>query len=94
MFIFMSKYIKKNKNKIEMTYTEIVNKMIGEIRPAGDSGIDVERLDNLKSMCSLVNELITHIADVAKLKDSNEHSVSKAGNTASEFLVDLEDRFY
>ncbi len=71
-----------------MTHTEIVNKLIGPVMPAGDSSRDDERFENLKAMCELVNNLITQIDDVHyRNKDSYEFSVKRSADFAHDFLT-------
>lgn len=71
-----------------MTHTEIVNKLIGNIHPAGDASKDDERLENLKAMCELVNNLITQIDNVSyKYSDSYAYSEKRAGEYAHNFLT-------
>lgn len=71
-----------------MTNTEIVKKLVGNIQPEGASHIDSERLENLKAMCELVNELVTEIDAVAyENRDRNEFSVKKMADYASDFLT-------
>jgi len=72
-----------------MTHIEIVKKLIGEIRPVGDSCIDETRLKNLEQMCSLVGSLIYEIHSVSLNADSHEHSVSECGLYAKRFINKL-----
>jgi hypothetical protein len=70
-----------------MNYTEIVNKLIGDINPVGSSHVDSERLENLKRMCTLVNELVAQIDEVAtENHHRNEFSMKSAGEYAKDFL--------
>lgn len=70
-----------------MTHTEIVQKLIGSIHPAGDASIDEERLENLKAMCELVNNLITEIDDVSyRYRDSYALSEKRASDYANNYL--------
>ena len=39
-----------------MELIDIVNKLIGNIEPIGDTSVDEERFENLKSYCELINE--------------------------------------
>lgn len=71
----------------KMTLHEVVQKMIGPIRPVGDSNIDRERFENLKQLTELVDKLVTDIDDVAYyFKDRQEHSLKQASDFASNFL--------
>jgi len=74
------------------TNADVVRKLIGSIQPAGDTNIDDERLENLKAMCELVDNLIAEINDVAfRNKNRSEYSVKKMADYASEFLISLKD---
>lgn len=70
-----------------MDYTEIVNKLVGNIQPSGMSHIDRDRFENLKEMCILVNMLVIEIDNVACQKDRHEHSIKEMGEYASNFLT-------
>ncbi len=70
-----------------MTNTEIINKLIGKIRPIGESTEDKERLENLKTMCELVNDLVSQIDSVGyDFKDSPRYSEKIASQYAFKFL--------
>ena len=71
-----------------MTHREIVLILIGKIEPKGESNEDEKRFENLKTLCTLVNELIIDIDDMAyRNKDSYQHSVKKASDYAQNFLT-------
>lgn len=69
-----------------MTYTEITKKLIGEIRPVGETNTDKERFENLEAMCGLVQDLLGEIITVSLNKDRQEHSLKKAGEYAHNFI--------
>lgn len=72
-----------------MTNTEIVMKLIGQIKPVGMSHVDGERLDNLKELCSLVEALNAQIYNVANDHlHNNEHSIVLCQQYAKKFLID------
>lgn len=71
-----------------MTYTEIVKKLVGNIRPIGESNTDNERFGNLKDMCELVDDLIVEIDSVHYYnRNSHEASVKRAADYANDFLT-------
>lgn len=71
----------------KFTITEIIHKLIGPINPIGKANIDPERLENLKLLCSVVDELVNNIADIStKNRNSYEHSVKEIGEYASNFM--------
>jgi len=73
-----------------MTNTDVIKKLIGSIKPYGDSNIDKERLENLKNMCQLVEDLVEEIKYVAKEKDRHERSIKEMGIYAYNFLSTLQ----
>lgn len=74
-----------------MTYAEIVKKLIGNINPTDDSSRDGERLEHLKTMCDLVEDLIGEIRFVTRDKDAYESSVKEIGQFAFKFLSRLKE---
>lgn len=71
-----------------MTNTEIVKKLIGEVRPVGETNTDNQRFENLKNLCDLTNQLVSMIDDVSHLnKDRQEYSMKRAGEYAHGFLT-------
>lgn len=72
-----------------LTTKEIVETLIGKIRPVGETNTDTQRFENLKEMCELVNELVSEIDSVSyDFKDSYEHSVKKSSEYAKNFLTE------
>ena len=69
-----------------MEHLEIIEKLIGNVFPAGDASVDYERYDNLVVMCELVNALVTKIDNVAQERKSYEGTRKRAGEYASNFL--------
>jgi hypothetical protein len=69
-----------------MTIHEIVKKLIGEIRPVGETNTDNARFENLKQTCELVDELLHDIDGVIYYKDRVEYSMSRAGKYADAFF--------
>lgn len=72
-----------------MNYTEIIRKLIGETYPYGASEVDAQRLENLKEMCNLVDDLMVQIAEAATFADRHERSMKEIGKYASEYLTNL-----
>jgi hypothetical protein len=70
-----------------MTHTEIVKKLIGSIEPIGKSETDTKRLENLKQMCELVENLIIEIDTVAtRHENAYEYSVKDIAEYSRNFL--------
>ena len=71
-----------------MELIDIVNKLIGNIEPIGDTTIDCERFENLKAYCELINEMVRRIDDVVcSNRDSSLASVKRSNDYISDFLT-------
>lgn len=72
------------------TIVEIVNKLVGDINPAGESHIDEVRFENLKIMCEVTESLLHAIDNVAYVnKKKHEASCKKAGIYAHDFIYNF-----
>ena len=69
-----------------MEIKDVVDKLVGKIDPVGETNTDEKRLENLKTMCALVDSLVTDIWYVAQNKDRCEYSIKQAGIYAEKFL--------
>lgn len=69
-----------------MEIIDVVTKLIGPIVPLGCEARDPERLENLKTMCDLVEKLTDKISEVAD-QVSYEESVKRAQKYANDFLT-------
>lgn len=74
-----------------MEIKDVVNKLVGQISATGDSSRDGERLENLKTMCNLVEYLVGEIRFSARDKDAYENSVKGIGQHAQKFLDNLKE---
>ena len=72
-----------------MNIHEIVKKLVGEIRPIGDSRVDAERFENLKAMTELVDQLLSDIDNIIPCKNNYQASIKKAGEFADKFFSRL-----
>lgn len=68
---------------------KIIQKILGEIEPVGESNEDDKRLVNLKNTIDVVYRLISDIENVANDKDRVEYSIKKAGKIAYDFRNSL-----
>ena len=76
-----------------MEIEDVVKKLVGDIKPIGDSWKDSETFENLKVMCDLVNHLTGQIESVYESnKGDNQASVLKSANYAGKFLYELKER--
>mgnify|MGYP003544712328 CR=1 FL=1 len=71
-----------------MTNKEIIMKLIGPIKPVGETTQDNSRYDNLVELCDLVDGLVGLIDNINyKYEDSQEFSVKRASDYAKHFLT-------
>ena len=73
-----------------MEIYDIVKKIVGEIKPIGETTEDNKRFENLKVMAHLVSQLLDDIDEVASGKNRYEYSIKHAGEYAEKFLNGLE----
>ncbi|MFA5133074.1 MAG: hypothetical protein WC444_07145 [Candidatus Paceibacterota bacterium] len=74
-----------------MEYYDVVKKLLGEIKPVGETYEDTRRFENLKNTISLVDDLISDLQVVATNKDRVEYSMKQAGLLADKFLQGLKE---
>ena len=69
-----------------MDIYEAVIKLVGNIKPVGETYEDDRRFENLKVLTRLVDDLLTDIDDVATTyKGCPEYSKQRASKFASDF---------
>lgn len=71
------------------TILEVTRNLIGMTEPYGDSGIDIERTENLDKLIYVVEELVSDIEKVAVNKDRHEGSMRIMGEKAHKTMEDL-----
>ncbi len=76
--------------RIENIY-DVTQRLCGMIEPQGESNIDEIRFENLQDTINLTEKLIVDIVAVARYKERNESSMSKAGKKADKFISDLKE---
>jgi hypothetical protein len=70
---------------------EIVDKLIGNCEPQGDSSRDRENLENLKVKCDLIYNLIADVQYITRSKDSYEGSIKAMGLFANKCLRNIKE---
>jgi len=68
---------------------DVVKKLIGEVRPVGETTTDDTRYENLKALVDLTNKLLIVISAVATEKNQSEFSRRRAGQFADEYLTTI-----
>jgi hypothetical protein len=74
-----------------MKLDEIVMKLVGPVMPIGESNADSQRLENLRVLTMLIEDLLYEVAVVSKNKDRHEASMKKAGVLGDEFLSRIKE---
>lgn len=69
-----------------MTLYDIIKKLNGPIGPVGESNEDGRRLENIKNLFPLVEQLLMDIKDAADFKTDSRYSMKEIGKAADEFL--------
>jgi hypothetical protein len=73
-----------------MNYTDVVRKLIGPIKPIGKTEVDDERFENLKSLASLIENLLLDIDDLAfDHKNAQEFSIKRSVDYSNNFIKSI-----
>ena len=65
---------------------ELINNLIGNIDPIGESNEDEKRFDNLKEYTELIDKLMVNVRDVARSHEHHAFSIQRSGKHARAFL--------
>jgi hypothetical protein len=69
-----------------MTLYEIVMKLVGPVQATGDHGADEKRLENLRKLMGLLDDLLMDMNDAAASETRPEASMKAIGKCAREWL--------
>ena len=69
-----------------MEMQDIVMKLIGPVQPTGDHGADQKRLENMKMLTELTDQLLFEISMAATNENRAEASIKAIGVHARDFL--------
>lgn len=69
---------------------EVVNKLIGDIRPVGATHIDYERFANQKEFQDIADQFINSIIDISYMTGI-EFSIASAREEARRYLIGLSE---
>ncbi len=73
-----------------MTIHEILRKLIGKIKPIGETNTDNIRYENLNIQLKLMKELNSEIISIAyELRNRQEFSISRSVKLCNKYLDDL-----
>ena len=71
---------------------EVVDKLVGEIKPIGDSNYDDKVKDNLKTMIDIVGYYVDEICEIAEM-NSYCASIQDCSAIARDFINGLKDAY-
>ena len=72
-----------------MELTEIVTKLVGDIRPRGETNHDEDSFKNLKVMLKLIEELTAEVKDISyRNQHAQEYSIKRSVEYINQFLAD------
>ena len=72
---------------------EVIDKLVGGIRPIGESNYDAKAKKNLEMMIEIVGNYVDEICDIALTNPCRMASVEKCQKTADEFIRGLKDAY-
>lgn len=71
--------------------TEIIEKLIGDVKAIGETYHDEDAFINLGLMKGVCDSLLIDIYESSKTKNRHEYSMEKVGRSAYKYLKDLRD---
>lgn len=77
----------------KMSLTDVVMKLVGQIAPIGETNEDARRYENLLTIITLVENLMSEIDSVSSHHDDYRYSMSRAGKCAKNFIKNLTDNY-
>ena len=73
------------------TVVLVIDRLVGDIYPIGDSTIDEQRYENLKLMEQVLDILVGRMSVVAKDSDSPFASCRRLGDSAESWMSDTKE---
>lgn len=71
--------------------TKIIDALVGNTFPEGDSAIDPKREENLKKLIDVINWCLDGVYDAARVRKSPYGSMRKVGERAYASLLEWKD---
>ena len=70
----------------------VTKKLIGEVKPIGESNADFERYNNLIYQMSIIEQLLQDVIAISKL-DNNEYSIRKDAQRSKDWLEHIKSEY-
>lgn len=72
---------------------KVIDKLVGGIKPQGETNIDNERFENLKTLTEVLEHYHRELYDVSYYKKRQEYSIKRAGEFADTFITESVEWF-
>lgn len=82
-----SKVRKSSFKDNNLLYT-VVNKLVGEIEPTGDSSVDAARYENLIHLLEFLDLILPDVVNIQKYYNSPAYSESRSGKYTRNWMKD------
>ena len=76
-------------DRCDMELRDVVRKLVGPVKGTGEHNADQDRLENMKTLCLLINDLLSDVEAAYEDADSHQASVAAIGKQAKHFLDSL-----
>lgn len=70
---------------------EVVQKLVGQINPVGDSVVDAARYENLEVFLELLDDMLIDLYPILEDANRPEASIRRAGQRVERFIVNLRE---
>ena len=71
-----------------MSVEEILEKLLGKIKPVGETNEDNNRYENIENYKKACNFIFSRLEEASLYADRKEYSMQKIGKECNEFLRD------
>ncbi len=72
---------------------DVIDKLIGDYKPYGETNHDNESNDNLQALCNVIAYYIEELYKITKNSNRVEYSIKKSGIIAKDFFYQMSDYF-
>ena len=72
---------------------KVLDNLVGNINPQGETNIDNNRFENLKTLTEVLEHYHQEIYNVSYKKNRSEYSIKRAGDFADKFITDSVEWF-
>ncbi len=77
----------------EEVIIDVIDRLIGDYKPYGETNHDSESNDNLNVLCNVVAYYIAELYNITKNTKRVEYSIKESGVIADDFFYQMSDYF-